>query len=227
MPTTILIIDDEPDIVKLLDYNLTKDNYLTLSAKNGEEGLSLAGRYAPDLVILDIMLPGRDGWDVCKVLRADPKTSSIPIIMLTAKAEDADKVLGLEIGADDYLTKPFSVRELIARVRTVIRRSKAADRPREVVSLGNVKIDGGRRKVFVGNKEIELTATEFNILKSLAEKGGRVMTRDDLISSARGEDVSIIDRAIDVHVAALRKKLGKHADLVETVRGVGYRIKEF
>jgi len=223
---TVLVIDDEPELVKLLDYNLTKAGYLVLSAKDGENGLGAARKHSPDAIILDVMMPGLDGWEVCKRLRTDPSTSAIPILMLTAKAEEGDRVLGLELGADDYVTKPFGVRELLARVKALLRRSEIATASPEVVKSGKIVIDSSRRTVTVAGKPVALTATEFNLLKSLAEKEGRVISREDLLSLARGDDVAVMDRTVDVHVAALRKKLGKQGDMIETVRGVGYRMKE-
>ena len=226
MARTILVIDDEPELVKLLDYNLTKAGYLVLSAKDGENGLAAARKHAPDAVILDVMMPGLDGWEVCKRLRQDASTSAIPLLMLTAKSEEGDRVLGLELGADDYVTKPFGVRELLARVKALLRRSEAASAAPEVVKAGKVTIDASRRTVVAAGKPIALTATEFNLLKALADKEGRVISREDLLSLARGDDVAVMDRTVDVHVAALRKKLGKHGEMIETVRGVGYRLKE-
>jgi len=223
---TILVIDDEPELVKLLDYNLTKAGYLVLSAKDGENGLAAARKHAPDAIILDVMMPGLDGWEVCKRLRTDPSTSALPILMLTAKAEEGDRVLGLELGADDYVTKPFGVRELLARVKALLRRSEIATASPEVIKSGKIVIDSSRRTVTVAGKPVALTATEFNLLKSLAEKEGRVISREDLLSLARGDEVAVMDRTVDVHVAALRKKLGKQGDMIETVRGVGYRMKE-
>jgi len=223
---TILVIDDEPELVKLLDYNLTKAGYLVLSAKDGENGLAAARKHSPDAIILDVMMPGLDGWEVCKRMRTDPSTSAIPILMLTAKAEEGDRVLGLELGADDYVTKPFGVRELLARVKALLRRSEIATASPEVVKSGKIVIDSSRRTVTVSGKPVALTATEFNLLKSLAEKEGRVISREDLLSLARGDDVAVMDRTVDVHVAALRKKLGKQGEMIETVRGVGYRMKE-
>jgi two-component system alkaline phosphatase synthesis response regulator PhoP len=223
---TILVIDDEPELVKLLDYNLTKAGYLVLSAKDGENGLAAARKHAPDAVILDVMMPGLDGWEVCKRLRQDASTSAIPLLMLTAKSEEGDRVLGLELGADDYVTKPFGVRELLARVKALLRRSETASTAPEIVKAGKVVIDSSRRTVVASGKPVALTATEFNLLKALADKEGRVISREDLLSLARGDDVAVMDRTVDVHVAALRKKLGKHGEMIETVRGVGYRLKE-
>ncbi len=226
MGRTILVIDDEPELVKLLDYNLTRAGYLVLSAKDGENGLAAARKHSPDAIILDVMMPGLDGWEVCKRLRTDPSTSAIPILMLTAKAEEGDRVLGLELGADDYVTKPFGVRELLARVKALLRRSEIATASPEVVKSGKIVIDSSRRTVTVSGKPVALTATEFNLLKSLAEKEGRVISREDLLSLARGDEVAVMDRTVDVHVAALRKKLGKQGEMIETVRGVGYRMRE-
>jgi DNA-binding response OmpR family regulator len=223
---TILVIDDEPELVKLLDYNLTKAGYLVLSAKDGENGLAAARKHAPDAIILDVMMPGLDGWEVCKRLRQDPATSALPVLMLTAKADEGDRVLGLELGADDYVTKPFGVRELLARVKALLRRSEVASTSPEVIKSGKIVVDSSRRTVTVAGKPVALTATEFNLLKTLAEKEGRVISREDLLSLARGDEVAVMDRTVDVHVAALRKKLGKHGEMIETVRGVGYRMKE-
>jgi two-component system alkaline phosphatase synthesis response regulator PhoP len=223
---TILLIDDEPELVKLLDYNLSKAGYLVLTAKDGAAGLATARKHAPDAVILDVMMPGLDGWEVCKRLRQDPSTSALPVIMLTAKADEGDRVLGLELGADDYVTKPFGVRELLARVKALLRRSEVAASSPEVIKSGKIVLDSARRTVTVAGKPVALTATEFNLLKALAEKEGRVISREDLLSLARGEEVAVMDRTVDVHVAALRKKLGKYGEMVETVRGVGYRMKE-
>jgi len=226
MPKTILIVDDEPDVVKLLDYNLTRADYAVLSARDGDAAAALARKHAPNLIILDVMLPGGSGFDVCRRLRQDPSTARIPVLMLTAKAEESDRVLGLELGADDYVTKPFSIRELVARVKALLRRSEVAAEPGEVVKAGTLTIDAGRRTVTLAGKPVALTLTEFNILKALADRRGRVISREDLIAIARGEHVAVIDRTVDVHVVALRRKLGRHGDIIETVRGVGYRLKE-
>jgi len=223
---TVLVIDDEPELGRLIDYNLTKAGYLVLTARDGEAGLAAARKHAPDLVVLDVMMPGLDGWEVCKRLRQEPSTAALPILMLTAKAEESDRVLGLELGADDYLTKPFSVRELAARVKALLRRAEATAAPAEVLKAGPLVIDAGRRSVTAAGKEVVLTTTEFNLLRALAERRGRVVSREDLISLARGHDATVVDRTVDVHVAALRRKLGKHGELIETVRGVGYRLRE-
>jgi two-component system phosphate regulon response regulator PhoB len=226
MPKTVLVIDDEPELVKLLDYNLTRAGYLALSARDGESGLAAVRKHAPDLVVLDVMMPGVDGWEVLKRLRSDPATARLPVLMLTAKAEEADRVLGLELGADDYLSKPFGVREVLARVKALLRRAEAPADSGEVLRAGPLVVDSGRRAVTAGGKAVALTATEFNLLRALAERRGRVLSRDDLISRVRGEDAAVTDRAVDVHVAAIRRKLGKHGEMIETVRGAGYRLRE-
>ena len=226
MAKTILVIDDEPELVKLLDYNLTKAGYLVLSARDGEKGLAAARQHHPDLVVLDVMMPGLDGWEVCKKLRAEPATAAVPLLMLTAKAEEGDRVLGLELGADDYVTKPFGVNELLARVKALLRRAEGQAGSAEVLKAGKLVIDSGKRAVTAAGKRVELTATEFNLLRALAERPGRVLSREDLIARARGDDSAIIDRTVDVHVASLRKKLGKQGEMIETVWGVGYRLRE-
>lgn len=226
MAKTVLVIDDEPELVKLLDYNLTKAGYLVLTARDGEKGLAAARQHHPDLVMLDVMMPGLDGWEVCKKLRAEPATAAVPLLMLTAKAEEGDQVLGLELGADDYVTKPFGVNELLARVKALLRRAEGQAGTTEVLKAGKLVIDSGKRVVTAAGKRVELTATEFNLLRALAERPGRVFSREDLIARARGDDAAITDRTVDVHVASLRKKLGKHGEMIETVWGVGYRLKE-
>jgi DNA-binding response OmpR family regulator len=219
-----MVIDDEPDLVRLVEYNLQKEGYVVLTARDGETGLKLARQHAPQVVLLDVMMPGADGWEVCKRLRAEPKTAAIPIIMLTAKAQESDRILGLELGADDYMTKPFSVRELTARIKAVRRRFERD--VGEVVRVGPLSLDSGRREALLAGKPMTLTTTEFNLLRAMAERPGRVFAREDLISAARGDEAIVTDRTVDVHVASIRRKLGKHGRLVETVRGVGYRLKE-
>ncbi|HLG43100.1 MAG TPA: response regulator transcription factor [Planctomycetota bacterium] len=225
MVRTILIIDDEPDLIQLLDYNLTKADFLVLSAREGEGGVSMARRHSPDLIILDVMMPGLDGFEVAKRLRQDRVTARIPILMLTAKAEESDRVVGLELGADDYVTKPFSIREVVSRIKALLRRADRAADPDEILKVGKLVIDSGRRQVTLGGKPVDLTLTEFNLLRALAERPGRVLSRDDLISLARGDDAAVFDRTVDVHVVSLRRKLGKAGEMIETVRGVGYRLK--
>jgi len=220
---TILVIDDEKDLIKLIDLHLSKEGYLVIGAKNGIEGLDIALKHKPDLILLDIMMPKLDGLEVCKRLKSATETSRIPVVMLTAKAQETDKVIGLELGADDYITKPFSPRELVARVKAVLRRSEPA-KLKDALTVGDITISYAGRTVEVKNKKIELTQTEFNLLWHLMNRPGRVISRDDLITAGRGDDAMVIDRTIDVHIASLRKKLGKSGSVIETVRGVGYKF---
>jgi DNA-binding response OmpR family regulator len=226
MPRTVLVIDDEPELRKLLDYNLSKAGYLVLSAAEGQEGIALAKRQLPDLILLDLMMPGLDGLETCKRLRADPATAAVPLIMLTAKGEEGDRVLGLELGADDYVAKPFGVRELVARVKALLRRSEGAHASSEVLKSGKIVVDVGRHQVSAAGKTVELTSTEFRLLQALAQRPGRVLSREDLLSEARGDDATSMDRTVDVHMVSLRRKLGKAGEAIETVRGVGYRLRE-
>jgi DNA-binding response OmpR family regulator len=226
MGRTILVVDDEAEMLRLLDYNLTKAGYLVIGAKSGEEALSAARKHAPDLVVLDVMMPNMDGFEVCRRLRADPQTAGILVLMLTARAEEGDRVVGLEIGADDYVSKPFGVKELLARLKALLRRTELPTGADELIKAGPLTVDAARRSVKAAGKDVALTATEFDLLRALAARRGKVLSREDLISALRGGDATIIDRTVDVHVASLRRKLGKHGPLVETVRGVGYRLKE-
>lgn len=226
MAACVLVIDDEQDLLDLLQFNLQQEGYRVLTARDGEAGLALARKQTPDAIVLDLMMPRMDGLEVCRRLRKETPTAGVPILMLTAKADEADKVVGLELGADDYLTKPFSVRELRARVKALLRRSMENTPVAEVLELGPLTINLPAHKAYAGKKELSLTFTEFAILKALALKCGKVLSRDELISDARGVDVMVSDRTIDVHVASLRKKLGKHGEWIETVRGLGYRGKE-
>lgn len=223
---TILIIDDEEDVLELVRYNLDKNGYRTETATAGEEALLRARSKLPDLIILDLMLPGIDGLEVCKRLKRDTKTQHIPVIMLTAKGEEADIVAGLELGADDYVTKPFSPKVLIARVRRILQRTIARDLENAPVKIHDLTIDPSRREVLVKNKPVEFTFTEFNILYTLAKRPGRVFTRYQVVDAIRGEDYLVTDRAIDVQIVSLRKKLGAYGKYIETVRGVGYRFKD-
>ncbi|MCD6093383.1 MAG: response regulator [Candidatus Omnitrophica bacterium] len=220
----ILVVDDEEDIVELLEYNLKKEGYQVFKAMTGEEALELAKGEAPDLIILDLMLPGLDGLEVCKILKKDTRTDSIPIVMLTAKGEESDIIIGLELGADDYITKPFSPKVLLARVKTVLRRSEEKLLPKKVLQIENLTIDIPNYKLMLKGKPIKLTKTEFNLLKCLAANPGRVFTRDQLLNKVWGEETFIGDRAIDVHIRRLRKKLGRASKFIVTVRGVGYKF---
>ena len=224
----VIVIEDEADILEVIEYNLAREGYRVLSARDGEEGLRLVKREMPDLVLLDLMLPGLDGIEVCRKLKEDPITRSIPIIMVTAKGEESDIVLGLGIGADDYVTKPFSPKELMGRSKAVLRRGplKEDRGTKERIVRDKVVIDAGRHEVRVDKKPVTLTATEFRLLHFLACHPGRVFTRDQLLNRAIGDGVIVIDRNIDVHIRAVRKKLGSYQNLIETIRGVGYRFRD-
>jgi two-component system phosphate regulon response regulator PhoB len=223
----ILVIEDDKDIQELLTYNLGREGYSVEVAASGETGLELARAKLPDLILLDLMLPGMDGLETCRILRRDDKTRQIPIIMLTAKGEDIDMVTGLELGADDYIVKPFSPKVLVARIRNALRhaaQSIAEDEP--VSKMGELIVDVGRHEVRAGDRVFDLTPTEFSILLCLGRRPGWVFSRYQIVNEVRGEDTIITDRAVDVQIAGLRKKLGDYGHYIETVRGVGYRFKE-
>ncbi len=225
----ILIIEDEEDILALVHYNLIKAGYRVECAASGEEGFKKAVNLGPELVLLDLMLPGIDGLEVCRRLRAEPRTESTPVIMMTAKGEEADIVRGLEIGADDYVTKPFSPQVLLARVKAVLRRQEAARRPTDEeapIQVRELVIHPGRNEVFVDGERAELTFTEFRVLRLLAGRPGWVFTRNQIVDAVRGEGYAVTDRAVDVQIVGLRKKLGACGAYIETVRGVGYRFKD-
>lgn len=222
----ILIVDDEEDVLELVQYNLDKNGYKTETATTGEKALSKAKAELPDLIILDLMLPGIDGLDVCKELKNNTKTQDIPIIMLTAKGEEVDIVTGLELGADDYVTKPFSPKVLTARIRRILQRAIVHDLEKKPVKIHEITIDPARRQVSVKNKSVDLTFTEFNILYTLAKRPGLVFTRYQIVDMLHGDDYIVTDRAVDVQIVGLRKKLGSCGKYIETVRGVGYRIKD-
>lgn len=227
MNNTILAVDDEEDLLELVTFNLKKEGYDVTGATSGEEALRQARTISPDLLILDLMLPGIDGLDVCRILKHDANTRHIPIVMLTAKGSEADVVAGLELGADDYITKPFSPKVLVARVRAVLRRQGTpSGDDSATINIHNLSIDPGRHKVFVDGHAVDLTFTEFRILHLLARRAGWVFTRYQIVDAVRGEDYSVTERSVDVHIAALRKKLGPTGVHLETVRGVGYRLKE-
>jgi phosphate regulon transcriptional regulator PhoB len=224
---TILVVDDEADIVEFVQYNLRKEMFETLSAPDGPRALQMVRQSHPDLVLLDLMLPGIDGLEVCRRLKTTRETADIPIIMLTAKGTEADVVTGLEMGADDYVAKPFSMRLLLARIRAVLRRASAVDEgARPVLRVGDLAIDDDRHEVTLGGELVHLTLTEYKLLRFLAQHPGRVFTRTQILNNIQDESVIVIDRAIDVHVAALRKKLADAGHYIETVRGVGYRFRD-
>jgi two-component system, OmpR family, alkaline phosphatase synthesis response regulator PhoP len=223
----ILVVDDEEDILELVRYNLSREGYKVLSATSGEEGLKSARAEKPDLIILDLMLPGVDGLDVTRRLKGDEATRKIPIVMLTAKGEESDIVTGLELGAEDYITKPFSAKVLVARIRTVLRRDlKEAQEEKEALKIHDITIHPGRHEVLVNEKPVQLTFTEFGILNFLVRRPGWVFTRNQIVDAVRGDDYYVTERSVDVQIVGLRKKLGKAGKHIETVRGVGYRLKE-
>lgn len=223
----ILIVDDEEDILGLIDFHSRQQGYKTITSPSGETALKLARNEQPDLLILDLMLPGIGGLDVCRLLKSDESTSHIPIIMLTAKGEEADIVKGLEMGADDYVTKPFSPKVLMARVKSVIRRKDEAQKSgSETYTYREIYIDNGRRKVIINESEVILTYSEFEILKFLVHHPGWVFTRNDIVDNVHGDNYPVTDRSVDVQIVGLRKKLGAAGKYIETVRGVGYRMQE-
>ncbi len=223
----ILIVEDEEDVLELVRYNLEKDGYLTDCATTGRAGLGKSKTGVPDLVLLDLMLPEIDGLEVCRLIKADPETAAIPVIMLTAKGTEADIVTGLEMGADDYITKPFSPRVLLARVKAVLRRHDVPDQTDTTpLRIHDIEIDPGRHRVLVRGKQVKLTSTEFNLLRFLAARPGWVFTRYQIVDAIHGNDYPVTDRSVDVQVVGLRRKLGTAGKYIETVRGVGYRFEE-
>jgi len=222
----ILVVDDEEDIVELVTLNLVREGYDVLAASTGEQAIELARARQPDLAILDLMLPGIDGLEVCRVLKTNPRTEQMPVIILTAKSEDSDIIAGLELGADDYVTKPFNSNVLIARVRRVLRKKVAQHLDRGVVRIHDMTIDPARCEVLLYGKPITLTFSEFNILYTLAKRPGIVFTRYQIVDALHGSDHIVTERAVDVQIAYLRKKLGSCKDYIETIRGVGYRFKD-
>ena len=223
----ILVVDDEEDILELVRYNLEKAGYRVTCAASGGEAVKAARSGLPDLVVLDLMLPGLDGLEVCTLLKNDPKTRDAAIVMLTARGEEPDIVRGLELGADDYVTKPFSPRILLARIQAVLRRREAEAKEKDaVLRVHEMVIHPGRHEVSVNGKPLDLTFTEFRLLHYLARRPGWVFTRSQIVDAVRGEGYAVTDRAVDVQIVGLRKKLGAYGRYIETVRGVGYRMKE-
>ena len=224
----ILVVEDEADLREVITYNLTREGFKVIEAEGGLEGLRKAREHDPGLLLLDLMLPDVDGLEVCRRLRKDPLTSTLPIIMVTAKGEESDVVLGLGIGADDYVTKPFSPSELVARVKAVLRRGRrrAEEGPTERIVRDGLVVDATRHEVLLDGKPLRFTATELRLLHFLASHPGRVFNRDQLLRRVMGEHAVLVDRNIDVHVRAIRGKLGRLRDLIETVRGVGYRFQD-
>ncbi|MGV3531143.1 MAG: response regulator [Chthoniobacteraceae bacterium] len=222
----ILVADDEPDVLNLVALNLKTAGFNVVKAEDGLSALQQARETNPALIVLDLMLPEMSGLEVCKVLKKEPATAQIPIIMLTAKAEEVDRIVGLELGADDYMTKPFSPRELVLRVKSVMRRVLAAGEPADQLALGEIQVDRSRYEVLVKGRSVEFTATEFKLLALLMERRGRVQSRDTLLNDVWGYESLIDTRTVDTHIRRLREKLGDEADRIETIRGFGYRIVE-
>ena len=222
----ILIIEDERALNQVLTYNLQREGYETLVAYDGQEGLRKAQTLLPDVVLLDLMLPVVDGLDVCRRLRSGEQTRKIPILMLTAKGEETDQLVGFSLGADDYVTKPFSVKVLLQRIKAVQRRFQGEEEPANVIDHLGVRLDRVRHQVSIHGKPIELTPTEFRLLECFLRQPGRAFTRPQLMDAAMGDEAVVLERTIDVHVKSLRRKLGREGDLIETVRGLGYRLRE-
>jgi DNA-binding response OmpR family regulator len=229
MPARILVVDDDKQIVRLVKTYLEQAGYSVLTASDGENALRIIRRERPDLVVLDLMLPERDGWEITRILRSDETLAAIPILMLTARIEDTDKILGLELGADDYMTKPFNPREVVARVRALLRRVRGNVALPRVLQIGGVRLDADRHTVSVDGNEIEVTPTEFEILRALMENANHAFTRGELIEKALGYSYEGLERTVDSHVKNLRKKIEPdpgHPQYIETVFGVGYRFRE-
>ncbi|HVT60746.1 MAG TPA: response regulator [Thermoanaerobaculia bacterium] len=221
----ILVIEDEPDIAEVLQYNLEKEGFEVETARRGDTGLDAIRRDGPDLILLDLMLPGIGGLELTRVLKRDPATSRLPIVMLTARGEEVDRIVGLELGADDYISKPFSPREVVLRVKAVLRRFQQEESASELLELGGIELDVAGHRLRVRGKEVALTATEFRLLRLLLERCGRVQTRGQLLSDVWGYAEDIDSRTVDTHIRRLRRKLGPEADRIETVIGVGYRLR--
>ena len=226
MTVTILIVEDEPDLLRALDFSLQREGYATRCAANGREALAEAERAPPpELVVLDLMLPDISGTEVCRQLRAREATRTVPVLILTAKGEEIDRVVGFEVGADDYMVKPFSTRELSLRIRAILRRSQTAAQPAAAIEFGLLRLDAAAHRTWVDNKEIALTALEFKLLATMLERRGRVQTREVLLTDVWGFSADVTTRTVDTHVKRLRHKLGAANGYIETLRGVGYRFR--
>ena len=222
---TLLIVEDEPSLSEVLKYNLEKEGFKVVTATDGQDGLRKAQALVPDLVVLDLMLPVLDGLQVCRQLRADPRTQHVRVLMLTARSEEVDEIVGFSMGADDYVTKPFKLKPLIHRIKALLRRPNETPAAADRVSARGIEIDRVRHECRVGGREVGLTPTEFRLLWTLVRQSGRPFSRNELMDNSRGEDANALERTIDVHVRSLRQKLGDKADTIETVRGVGYRFR--
>ena len=223
---SILIVEDDTSLAEVLDYNLSQEGYETQVASDGQQGLRESRLRCPDLLILDLMLPMIDGLEVCRLLRADPATQELLVLMLTARSEETDELVGFSVGADDYVTKPFSVKVLLQRINALLRRKDHGGADRDVIVSQGIMIDRRRHRATVGDKPLDLTPSEFGLLSAFVRQPGRAFSRAELIDVALGDDAIVLERTIDVHIRALRKKLHSHADLVQTVRGIGYRFRD-
>lgn len=223
---SILIVEDDMSLGEVLEYNLRQEGYETHLARDGHQGLREARQHCPDLIVLDLMLPLIDGIEVCRLLRADPATQELAILMLTARSEESDELIGFSVGADDYVTKPFSVKVLLQRINALLRRKEQGHADREVMVSQGIMIDRRRHRATVGDKPLDLTPSEFGLLSAFVRQPGRAFSRTELIDVALGDDAIVLERTIDVHIRALRKKLDAHADLIQTVRGIGYRFRD-
>lgn len=222
----VLVVEDEKDIVDLIEYHLKQSGFPVIKALDGPSGLELARKEKPSLIILDLMLPEMDGKDICRALKSNPSTQSIPILMLTAKTEEIDRLIGFELGADDYVTKPFSPRELVLRVKAILRRKEVPQEGEKIIQIGDLMIDLDRHRVTIKQNPIQLTSTEFKLLVELASKRGRVQTREHLLDKVWGYTYEGYARTVDTHIRRLREKLGSSGDYIETIRGMGYRFRE-
>ncbi|QEG32897.1 response regulator [Bythopirellula goksoeyrii] len=223
---SILIVEDDPSLGEVLDYNLRQEGYQVDLSRDGQQGLRHAREHCPDLIVLDLMLPMIDGLEVCRQLRADPNTKDLSILMLTARSEESDELVGFTVGADDYVTKPFSVKVLLQRINALLRRKDKGNADREILVSQGIMIDRVRHRATAGGIALDLTPSEFGLLSALIRQPGRAFSRAELIDSALGDDAIVLERTIDVHIRSLRKKLAAHADLIQTVRGIGYRLRD-
>jgi len=226
MTKSILIVEDEADILQLIDWHLRSEGYTTYTATDGNKGLDKAEAKIPDLILLDLILPGMDGLEVCKSLKKNSKTQNIPVVMLTAKGEEVDRIVGFELGADDYIVKPFSPRELILRIRAILRRQEKEPVEDSLITYQDLQIDLESYRVWLKKEELKLTVTEFNLLMELLQNQGKVRTRDQLLDRVWGYQFDGYARTVDTHIRRLRQKIGPYAEMIETVRGIGYRFKE-
>jgi len=221
---TILVVDDEQDLLDLIEYNLKKEGFTVLTSDSGEKGIELAGRMKPDLILLDIMMPGMDGIEVCRKIKSDPETQAIPVVFLTARGDEKSEITGLDLGADDYLFKPISTSKLLSRIKAILRRSQAGQKKETILKINNLTINRGKYVVSIGTKEMHLPKKEFELLYFLASRRGKVLDRQSLLNEVWGNNIYVIDRTVDVHIRKIREKIGE--EYIETVKGVGYRFKE-